>query len=630
MTPSREEVVGLPVAPSHAASYLFLPELADWGGILSQAGLGRDRIVDAALRARINGVSIQREALSSGVVSEGALYSAIAADLGLEFRDTILPEDLVASDRDVLAMLRRREGPLTAVLRGTHSTRVLLDTDRLDVATARRRVRQSSELRQRWLVTTPSAARRALWARAAPMLARIGVFGLLNRRPELSARVVMDGRQGFAAGLAIGALGLAAVVAPLMTASLLHAVTSLFFLGCVLLRLMAAIAFLPLRRFAPRPFDVSEMPVYTVLVALYREAEIVPELLVALGRLQWPRGKLDVKLVCEQDDVATIAAIRANSPRPWVEIVEVPPIGPRTKPKALSYALPAARGEFVALYDAEDKPHPLQLIEAWQTFRGSDSALACLQAPLEISNGAAALLPRMFAFEYAALFRGLLPWLGRAGVVLPLGGTSNHFRRSALEAVGGWDPFNVTEDADLGARLYRFGYHTGTISSPTYEQAPEDINTWIPQRTRWFKGWAQTWLVHMRRPLRLLREIGPASFMLIQLLFAGMVLSAAAHPLMIAAAIYLALSVALGVEFPPGASWLFVVDVMNVTLGYVSFLVLGWVTLSKPERLGFWKIVVATPFYWLFMSLAAWRALHQLRSKPHVWEKTPHRPTLSF
>ena len=151
--------------------------------------------------------------------------------------------------------------------------------------------------------------------------------------------------------------------------------------------------------------------------------------------------------------------------------------------------LPLASGEFVALYDAEDHPHPKQLLHAWQKFREAPPQVACVQAPLEIANSRAGIVARMFAFEYAALFRGMLPWLSAKRLLLPLGGTSNHFRRSALEEVGSWDPYNVTEDADLGMRLARFGYRIETIACPTWESGRRTFATWLPQRTRWFKGW---------------------------------------------------------------------------------------------------------------------------------------------
>ena len=186
------------------------------------------------------------------------------------------------------------------------------------------------------------------------------------------------------------------------------------------------------------------------------------------------------------------AATRVLRGRLGYEIVVVPQGGPRTKPKALSFALPLARGEFVTVYDAEDRPHPGQLREAHATFATAGPELACVQASLVIDNASAGWLPLMFAVEYAALFDGLLPTLAAHAMPLPLGGTSNHFRRAALEAVGGWDPFNVTEDADLGLRFARFGYRALTMPLATHEDAPVTFRAWLNQRTRWFKGWMQT------------------------------------------------------------------------------------------------------------------------------------------
>jgi cellulose synthase/poly-beta-1,6-N-acetylglucosamine synthase-like glycosyltransferase len=232
-----------------------------------------------------------------------------------------------------------------------------------------------------------------------------------------------------------------------------------------------------------------DFPVYSVLVALYKEVDVVPDLLVGLTQLRWPASKLEIKLVCEEDDPETIRAIKAHPLGSRVEVIVVPDTLPRTKPKALSYALPLTSGEFVVLYDAEDRPHPMQLLEAWHRFRDAGPDLACLQAPLQISNRGAGVIANMFGVEYAALFRRLLPWLAENRLMFPLGGTSNHFRRSALDEVGGWDPYNVTEDADLGLRLARFGYRADTISCPTLEDAPEDFRSWRLQRMRWFKGW---------------------------------------------------------------------------------------------------------------------------------------------
>ncbi|MBX3578582.1 MAG: hypothetical protein KF723_15360 [Rhizobiaceae bacterium] len=193
-----------------------------------------------------------------------------------------------------------------------------------------------------------------------------------------------------------------------------------------------------------------------------------------------------------------------------------------------------------------------------------------------------------------------------------------------LDEVGGWDPYNVTEDADLGLRMARFGYQTGTITRPTLEDAPVTLKAWLPQRTRWFKGWCQTWLVHMREPRRLLREVGPASFLIVQILFLGMVVSSLAHPLLLLGAVVFSLRLAFGMPLSTGQSVLLLIDVANVVCGYASFLLLGWQTMTPRARRGFWRIILWTPVYWMLMSAAAWRAVWQLWRAPHLWEKTPH------
>jgi cellulose synthase/poly-beta-1,6-N-acetylglucosamine synthase-like glycosyltransferase len=350
---------------------------------------------------------------------------------------------------------------------------------------------------------------------------------------------------------------------------------------------------------------------------------VVPQLLAALDRLVWPRSKLEVKIVCEADDHATLQALRAHWLPPHVEVVEVPAGMPRTKPKALNYALPLVRSRHLVLYDAEDRPHPLQLLEAFRIFNAAGPDLACVQAPLDISNASESRLAELFAFEYRALFRGLLPFLAGRRILLPLGGTSNHFRTDALREVGGWDPYNVTEDADLGIRLSRFGYRTGTISLPTLEDAPTELSVWLPQRTRWFKGWLQTWLVHMRDPLVFAADVGWRSFLIAQILMAGLVLSALFHPFLLVALGHTGLR--LAGQAPTG--WnvaLLVLDALNVVGGYLSFLLLGRQALSREERKSFWRIALWTPAYWMLLSAAAWRAVLHLWRRPHHWEKTPH------
>jgi cellulose synthase/poly-beta-1,6-N-acetylglucosamine synthase-like glycosyltransferase len=235
-----------------------------------------------------------------------------------------------------------------------------------------------------------------------------------------------------------------------------------------------------------------QLPVYSVLVPLFREARVLPGLIAALRALDYPPAKLDIMLVVEEIDIEMQATLLSLELPPTFRTVVVPKHEPQTKPKALNYALQFARGDFVVVYDAEDRPEPDQLRLALDLFRRAPPKLGCLQAQLNIYNATQSWLTRQFTIEYSVLFDAILPALERLRLPVPLGGTSNHFPRARLIEVGAWDPFNVTEDADLGIRLSRLGFRTRALNSTTWEEAPPGFGTWLKQRTRWLKGWMQS------------------------------------------------------------------------------------------------------------------------------------------
>ena len=295
------------------------------------------------------------------------------------------------------------------------------------------------------------------------------------------------------------------------------------------------------------------------------------------------------------------------------------------KPKALNYALPLARGEYLAIYDAEDRPERDQLRRAVDAFRRGPPNLAVVQARLNIYNLHDTWLTRQFTIEYSALFEGLLPTLTRLRLPIPLGGTSNHFRVSALKWLLAWDPYNVTEDADLGIRLTRSGYRCGIITSTTFEEAPCKLMGWLKQRTRWLKGYLVTWLVHMRRPRALWRELGPRGFAGFHLIIGGTVLAALVHPWVYVLAVFeLASGGFLGPPSSLVALPFWVVAWFVLVTGYAGAMALGLAAVRKRGYRELVRQVPLMPLYWLLVSAAAYRALWPFVTDRFAWEKTEH------
>lgn len=598
--------------------------------VLGGLGVSPSECARLAAQARFHGTTFQAEVLASGQVSEPAYFAAMARAIGMQYARSIDPDRLFLDEGACMEMLGRGGDRIMAAgyLDGDGRLCKLIAPCQSGWDILRRRCGQ--DIRHRVSIVTPSALRKALLARFHRSLTRRARDALYEQQPEHSARHVMWPWQGYALGMLTGFLPVAMATVPTLMLFGLHLFLVTFFIACAALRTTAAISRPPARQPRISMLLSPDLPVYSVIVALYQEAEVVPDLLIGLSRLHWPRTKLEIKLVCEEDDLETIAAIQTHPLSRIVELVLVPPSLPRTKPKALAYALPLTRGELVVLYDAEDRPDSMQLVEAWQRFHASGRDLACLQAPLEIANRRAGLIANMFGFEYAALFRGLLPFLAHNELMLPLGGTSNHFRREVLEEVGGWDPYNVTEDADLGLRLARRGYRCETLSRPTREDGPEDFRSWHRQRVRWLKGWIMTWLVHMREPALLARQLPVLSFVVTQILFAGMVLSSLLHLVLILLLFGLGIQVAFDLPMELWQSYLVAFDVFSMLLGYGSFLLLGWIVLKPQDRHDFWKLCLFTPVYWTMLSWAAWCALFELWRRPHHWAKTPHRRARVF
>lgn len=613
------------VAKAASGKTINHPETVRLVRILARAGVSPRETVALIRSAARNGTTVQRELLASPGIDDVRYFRAVADELGMPFRARIDPGRLIVMSRDAPdACTRPGEQPVLYEC-GDRAPEILVSPDVTDLATLRALENGRPGEGRPATVVPPSLLRQAILTRHGRAMRAESTGRLFAARPDLSARMVANAWQSFAAGALLVAVPVGLHAAPQVTLAAVHAAASLFFLACVVLRALA-IGSARTRRPSPlQPVRADALPVYCVLVAAYREAAIIGELLGNLDQLRWPRSKLEIAIVCEAGDSETIAAIRNHPLAGTVEVIEVPPGGPRTKPNALAYALTVTRGDLVVLYDAEDRPHPEQLLEAWQAFSRGGGDLACVQAPLFVRNAAHSWLTSMFALDYSALFRGLLPWLAWRGRFLPLGGTSNHFRRDVLEEVLAWDPYNVTEDADLGVRLVRSGYRAAMIERPTLEDAPDALSDWLGQRTRWLKGWMQCWLVHMRNPRRLAAECGPADFLIVQIFLLGIVFCALVHPLF-HLTILLQLTGAL--DTPSGAAFvLWCLDMAMMLSAFAVHFALGFRAMSPPERRRLSWRPLGLPLYWLMQSWAAWRAVMELVRSPHRWNKTPHRPS---
>ena len=446
---------------------------------------------------------------------------------------------------------------------------------------------------------------------------------------EFSAERTVSERQGRVTIGAAVIVGLALLLAPLATLTVTIGLATALYLATLAYRLLIFRAALD----APetivvddteaRAIPAHKLPTYTVLVPAFREPEVIAGLLESLSRLEYPAHRLDIKILLEADDRETLAAIVQARPSARVEIVRILPSQPRTKPKACNVGLGRARGRFVTVYDAEDRPDPLQLRRAVAAFRRLPPEIACLQAKLSYHNAEQNLITRWFTAEYALWFGQLLPGLVRLGAPLPLGGTSNHFRREVLVRLGGWDAFNVTEDADLGIRLHRLGFRTRVLESITLEEANSDFVNWAKQRSRWYKGYLQTWLVHMRYPRQLWQQLGPRGFAGFNLFVGGTPFLALLNPVFwtLTAIWFLAKPPVFLQLFP---AWLYYASLFSLVVGNFTFLYTTVVGARSAGRPSLTLAALLSPGYWVMMSIAAIKAAIQLLAAPTFWEKTAH------
>jgi glycosyltransferase XagB len=593
--------------------------------LLEARALSRRDLLEALDEQRRSGGRLGEILAASGTVSLTTLTQALARQLRM---DILRRDDTPAALLDAEDARAWRAVALTGWRRDSGATPVALADPSPD-ALARLEESLGGPVEPRLCdEATLDELLRSVYAEAD---AEAATRELREEAPELSAYRTKLSRSQM---LAVGVLGFIAAIGiiadPKLTAIVFVGISTAFFIFGTGFRLYAAWAgSRPGATIDPSAEDLTAidqrtLPVYTILLPLYKEKpSTISALFEALSAIDYPKHKLDGLLLIEDDDAQTRGAIDEVGRPTWIRPLPLPPGVPRTKPRAMCIGLRYAKGSLVTVYDAEDRPDRAQLKKAVWGFQRIDDSVACLQAKLGYYNPRQNLLTRWFTLEYDAWFNIFLPGLHRIGAPIPLGGTSNHFRRQALDAGLGWDPYNVTEDADLGLRFARLGLRTAMLESTTEEEANSSVPGWVRQRSRWSKGYMQTMLVHTRRPRTLLGELGPKATAISLLTVGGGVVTALLAPIfwfLLALWIY---------DQPEWIAMLFpgpIFYIASLSLVLGNF-VLVLLSLGAAVRRGHDDLApyaLLIPCYWVLMSAATYLALVELVLRPHHWHKTEH------
>lgn len=613
------------VQPSPTTGQMQPPQI---GEVLIAAGLVTREQVRWALHTQARtGSRIGQLLVAAGMVSRPGLYKALADLWGYRFVDVtkLKLDPALGRELDPAGCVEKLWVPVGHSDDGGY----VVATAQQPTVALRRSIEQTLGAPVELVVTSEWDVDYALRQICRETIIERASHGLWQQDPERSARTVLSPAQGIITIVALVALACGFLLAPRTTTAIcLTAIATGFFISIAFKLAVCLVGaqhenLVEVSDLEVAALEDNGLPVYTVLVPCYREANMVTQLLANLESLDYPKEKLDILLLLEEDDEETRAAAVAAHPPATVTFVTIPPGQPQTKPRACNVGLTFARGEYLVIYDAEDRPDPDQLKRAVVAFRQGGAELVCVQAALNYFNADQNALTRMFTLEYSFWFDYMLRGLAALKLPIPLGGTSNHFRTAQLRLLGGWDPFNVTEDADLGIRAAALGQRVGVIDSTTFEEANSAYGNFIRQRSRWIKGYLQTTLVHTRHPLKLLRSIGTRQAIGFVLLVAGTPVSfLALVPLYIVFGISLTLGPSAASGGLPG--WALWISLANLVLGngmmvYVSML---GVFHRDRDRLVLWAL--CNPIYWVLHCISAYKALVGLILHPHYWEKTDH------
>jgi cellulose synthase/poly-beta-1,6-N-acetylglucosamine synthase-like glycosyltransferase len=383
--------------------------------------------------------------------------------------------------------------------------------------------------------------------------------------------------------------------------------------------LLFAMSFANNKIFVPSFTEDFVYPTYSILIPLYNEPFKIASIIKAMERIDYPKDKLEVKLLIEADDEITLRAIAVSNMPEYIKVIKIPPSSPRTKPKALNYGLQFVTGKYVAVYDAEDVPEKMQLKKVCHYFATLPEEYVCLQASLNFYNREENYLTRLFSLEYYIWFNFLLPGLDKASLPVPLGGTSNHFKVDFLKKFNGWDPYNVTEDAEIGIRLFSKGYKTKMINSITLEESLLDVKAWVYQRARWIKGFITTYFVYKNSMKSNDHKFSLLAKLSINIFLGLSVLNFIMFPILCLAPLLIKYTGIL----------LFFRDVSIILYVLYCYLTAAYAMINLQKRFFSFTIkdivvIIGWPFYFTLHSFASWRAIYELFVLPYKWNKTEH------
>ncbi|MFD1257179.1 glycosyltransferase [Mucilaginibacter terrae] len=455
------------------------------------------------------------------------------------------------------------------------------------------------------------------------------VFELLNSDKNSSALTTFTSKQLVVIFTFIGLMACGLVLNFKITSIILNIFLSTFFLLTITFKLFLSLVgskfelYQAVTKSEIKNIVDAELPVYTIHLPVYKEDKLIKKLVWNLQSLDYPRDQLDIKLLIEEDDDKTLNAVRDLDFPAIFEVIVVPFHMPKTKPKACNYGLHFSRGTYLTIYDAEDIPDTDQLKKVVAMFNKLPEEYICVQCALNYFNRNENFLTRMFTLEYSYWFDYVLPGLDTLDIPIPLGGTSNHFKMASLIELGAWDPFNVTEDADLGVRAYAKGHKIAVLNSTTYEEANNDFFNWIRQRSRWIKGYMQTYLVHMRDPAALIRKIGFKGFLGFTFFVGATPIMFLINPILIL--IFIAYVVFdLGIIRTIFPDWVLFISIFNLMVGNILMIYVNMMAVFKRRYYELILFAIANPIYWLMHSISAYKGLYQLIVNPFYWEKTNH------